>query len=125
MNEEAKEPKSQPAPEAEAKPVAPEAPPAPPALKEIVVANGETVKLQPPESALLVTLNHQTGFLSIYDVQNCSSRATAKMILNCAMDRYRSIEIADEVLNLFSRIQAQEEAKKRNGIVIPGFGKRK
>jgi hypothetical protein len=96
-------------------------PPVAPVLKKIVTANGEEVVLQEYQSALVVMQDIRDGSLSIYDIQNCANRATAKMLLNEALDHYRSQAAAAATATMLAKIAAQEPKKK--GFVMP-FGKK-
>jgi hypothetical protein len=91
-------------------------PPAPPA-KKIVVANGEEVTLDPNSSALVVMMDLRDGSLGIYDLQNCAHRATAKMLLNEALDHYRSQGTSAAVATMLAKLAATEPKKK--GFVMP------
>jgi hypothetical protein len=96
-------------------------PPPPPPVKKITVANGEEVILEPFQAALVVLMDLRNGSLGIYDLQNCSNRATAKTLLNEALDHYRAVAVAASTVTMMAEIGKKES--KKGGIFNP-FEKR-
>ena len=94
-----------------------------PELKKIVVGNGEEVVLQPYHSAIVVVQDLRDGSLGIYDLQNCANRATAKMLLNEALDHYRAQATAAASVAMMAKIAATDQ-KKKGGFVLPFGGKK-
>ena len=55
---------------------------------KVKVSNGTEVLIQEDEMALLVVYSQRTGRPTMYEVQNCGSRAFARMLLNEALYTY-------------------------------------
>jgi hypothetical protein len=83
-----------------------------PPVKKVTSANGEEVIIEPFHAAILVMMDMRNGSLGIYDLQNCPTRSTAKMLLNEALDHYRSVGTAASTVAMMAEIAKSEPKKK-------------
>lgn len=91
--------------------------------KKVIGANGNEIELKKTDMCILVVLDTITGFPSVYNIQNASRSAYARMLLNEAKDLYNinanayaTAEVMTDSLN------KAVEANKKGGLKLP-FGK--
>lgn len=92
-----------------------------PPVKKVIVANGDEVIVEPYHLAILVMMDARNGSLGIYDLQNCATRATAKMLLNESLDHYKSAASAASTVQMLAEISKNQPKK---GAIFNPFGKK-
>lgn len=91
--------------------------------KKLLGANNNEIELKPTDMSILIVLDTITGFPSVYNIQNASRSAYARMLLNEAKDlysvnanAYATAEVITDSLN------KAIECNKKGGLKLP-FGK--